>query len=71
MPIFLIGSVIGAFIGAFVGATVMELSRSRDGKWRGAVRVGYGALIGRLAGSAMKAMFGMAIATLALVSALG
>ena len=53
VPILLIGSVIGAFIGAFVGATVMELSRSRDGEWRGAVRVGYGALIGRLAGSAL------------------
>jgi uncharacterized protein YqgC (DUF456 family) len=68
IPIPLIGSVIGAFIGAFVGAAALELTRNPE--MRGALRVGWGAFLGRLAAAAMKSAVGVLIAALALVSAL-
>jgi uncharacterized protein YqgC (DUF456 family) len=72
VPIFIIGSVIGAFIGAFVGAAVLELTARKDWKneWGGAVRVGWGAFVGRLVAVAMKSGIGVAIAAIALLTAL-
>ena len=69
VPIFLIGSVIGAFVGAFVGAAAMELTRSRE--VRGALRVGWGAFVGRMVATAAKSAIGVAIAAVALLSAAG
>jgi uncharacterized protein len=73
VPVFLIGSVIGAFIGAFVGAALLELTVSREGQqpgWRGAVRVGWGAFLGRLVAVVIKSSVGVAIAAIALFVAL-
>ena len=71
VPVFIIGSVIGAFIGAFVGAALLELTARQEWKteWRGAVRVGWGAFLGRLVAVAMKSGIGVAIAAIALLTA--
>lgn len=73
VPVFLIGSVIGAFIGAFVGAALMELTvKGEDGtrrEWRGAMRVGWGAFIGRLVATVVKSSVGVAVAAIALIIA--
>lgn len=69
VPVFLVGSVIGAFVGAFAGAALMELTRSPDA--RAALRVGWGAFVGRLMAVAVKSAIGVAIAAIALLSALG
>lgn len=68
IPIPIIGSVIGAFIGAFVGAAVLEMTAGAEA--RSALRVGWGAFLGRLAAAAMKSAVGVLIAVIALVSAL-
>lgn len=68
-PLPVIGSVIGAFIGAFVGAALLEMTAGAEA--RAALRVGWGAFVGRLAAVAMKSCVGVLIAVLALVSALG
>ena len=68
-PVPVIGSVIGAFVGAFIGAAALELTANSE--LRGAMRVGWGAFLGRLAAAAMKSAVGVLIAALALVSALG
>jgi uncharacterized protein YqgC (DUF456 family) len=69
VPIFLIGSVIGAFVGAFAGAAAMELTRKSE--LRGALRVGWGAFVGRMVATAAKSAIGVAIAAVALLSAAG
>jgi uncharacterized protein YqgC (DUF456 family) len=69
VPIFLVGSVIGAFVGAFAGAALMELTRSPE--IRAALRVGWGAFVGRMVATAAKSAIGVAIAAVALLSALG
>jgi uncharacterized protein YqgC (DUF456 family) len=69
VPIFLVGSVIGAFVGAFAGAALLELTRSPDA--RAAMRVGWGAFVGRLVATAAKSAIGVAIAAVSLLSALG
>lgn len=69
VPIFLIGSVIGAFVGAFVGAAALEMTRSPE--VRGALRVGWGAFVGRLVAVAAKSAIAVAIGAVALLSALG
>ncbi|HYR11524.1 MAG TPA: DUF456 domain-containing protein [Longimicrobium sp.] len=69
VPIFLIGSVIGAFVGAFAGAALMELTRNPE--VRAALRVGWGAFVGRMVAVAAKSAIGAAIAAIALFSALG
>jgi hypothetical protein len=69
VPVFLVGSVIGAFVGAFAGAALMELTRSPDA--RAALRVGWGAFVGRLVATAAKSAIGVAIAAVALLSAIG
>ena len=72
VPIPIVGSVIGAFAGSFVGAAVLEMSRSADWRnpeWRSSLRVGWGAFIGRLVATAMKCGIGVAIAAVAVLSA--
>lgn len=72
VPVPIIGSVIGAFVGSFVGAAVMEMTRSKDWRnpeWRGAVRVGWGAFLGRLVATAVKSGIGVAVAAVAVLSA--
>jgi uncharacterized protein len=69
IPVPVVGSVIGAFAGAFVGAAAFELTRSPDA--RAALRVGWGAFVGRLVATAVKSAVGVAIAAAALFSALG
>lgn len=69
VPIFLVGSVIGAFVGAFAGAALLELTRSPE--IRAALRVGWGAFVGRMVAVAAKSAIGVAIAAIALLSALG
>lgn len=69
VPVFLIGSVIGAFVGAFAGAALMELTRSPE--IRAALRVGWGAFVGRMVATAAKSAIGVAIAAVALLSARG
>ena len=68
VPIPIIGSVIGAFVGAFAGAALLELTRSPE--IRGALRVGWGAFVGRMVAVAVKSGIGVAIAAIALISAL-
>jgi uncharacterized protein YqgC (DUF456 family) len=67
VPIPVIGSVIGAFVGAFVGAAALELTAGAEA--RNALRVGWGAFLGRLAAAAMKSAVGVLIAALALATA--
>jgi uncharacterized protein YqgC (DUF456 family) len=51
-PVPVIGSVIGAFVGAFAGAALLEMTKNPE--MRGALKVGWGAFLGRLAAVAMK-----------------
>lgn len=72
VPIPIVGSVIGAFAGSFVGAALLEMSRSADWRnpeWRTGMRVGWGAFIGRLVATALKCGIGVAIAAVAILSA--
>jgi uncharacterized protein YqgC (DUF456 family) len=69
IPIPIIGSVIGAFLGSFAGAALFELAGRSE--WRASVRVGWGALLGRVAAAAAKSALAVAAAVVALVSALG
>jgi uncharacterized protein YqgC (DUF456 family) len=52
VPVPIIGSVIGGFLGAFAGAAVFEYTRERASE--GAVRAGWGAVLGRAAAVALK-----------------
>jgi len=69
IPVPIIGSVIGAFIGAFVGAALLEMTAGAEA--RAALRVGWGAFVGRLAAVVMKSTVGVLIAVIALLSAMG
>lgn len=66
-PVPIVGSVVGAFIGAFAGAALLELTRS---EMRGALRAGWGAFLGRLAGVAMKSAVSVLIGVIAMLAAL-
>lgn len=68
VPVPIIGSVIGAFVGSFVGAALLELTTGRGAN--PALRAGWGALLGRVAATAVKVGIGIAIAVVALFSAL-
>lgn len=73
-PVPIVGNVIGAFVGAFAGAAILELTTGKDWRnpeWRAAMRVGWGAFVGRLVATAAKSAVGVAIAAVAVVSALG
>jgi uncharacterized protein YqgC (DUF456 family) len=67
VPVPIVGSVIGAFAGAFAGAYVAERTRKSDHAT--GTRVATGALVGRAAAAAIKTAFGLAIATLLVLSA--
>lgn len=58
IPIPLIGTVIGACLGAFIGATGWELTRQREEGIEGAVRVGFGAALGKVGGLLAKSITG-------------
>jgi hypothetical protein len=68
IPLPIVGSVVGAFIGAFAGAAVLELTKNPE--MRGAMRVGWGAFLGRLAAAAMKSAVSVLIGVVAVAAAL-
>ncbi len=55
-----LGAIPGALCGAFAAAVLMELLRGRPSAQ--AVRAGWGTLLGRLAGTVIKGLFGLAMA---------
>src|SRR5918994_6718638 len=57
VPIPILGSVVGGFVGAFVGAALFEYTRARHSE--GAVKAGWGALLGRAAAAAGKMALGV------------
>jgi uncharacterized protein YqgC (DUF456 family) len=67
VPVPVIGSVIGALIGAFAGATLFEYSATW--KVHGALRVGWGALLGRVAANTAKIGVGLVMAVVAMWAA--
>lgn len=67
VPVPVIGSVIGALIGAFAGATLFEYSATW--KVHGALRVGWGALLGRVAANTAKIAVGLVMAVVAMWAA--
>lgn len=62
VPVAVIGSVIGAFVGSFIGAALFEYSYSRHPGV--ATRAGWGAVVGRAAGAAVKIALGLVIAVI-------
>ena len=68
VPVPIVGSMIGAFLGSFAGAVVFEYSLSRTPAT--AVRVGWGAVVGRATAAAAKIALGVVIAVLGLFAAL-
>ncbi|MDP9349293.1 MAG: DUF456 domain-containing protein, partial [Gemmatimonadota bacterium] len=69
LPVPIVGSVIGGFLGSFVGALLFQLTVER--KLGPALRTGWGALLGRLAATAVKSGVGVAVAAVALLTAIG
>jgi len=67
VPVPVVGSVIGAFLGSFAGAALFEYTSRRE--LPGSLRVGWGALLGRVAATAVKSGLGVAVAALALLTA--
>ena len=68
VPVAIIGSVIGAFIGSFIGAALFEYTYSRHAGV--ATRAGWGAVVGRAAGAAVKIALGIVIAVIGLFAVL-
>jgi len=68
VPVAIIGSVIGAFLGSFIGAALFEYTLSRHAGV--ATRAGWGAVVGRAAGAAVKIALGLAIVVVGLFAAL-
>jgi len=68
VPVPIVGSVVGGFVGAFLGAAVFEYSRAR--RSGGAVRAGWGAVLGRAAAAAVKMAVGVVMVVGALFVAL-
>jgi uncharacterized protein YqgC (DUF456 family) len=67
-PIFpVVGTIFGACFGAFLGAAILELT---DRDFVHAMRVGYGAAKGRLAGIVIKLGFGIVMLLIILIAAL-
>ncbi len=69
VPIPIVGSVIGAFVGSFVGAAAFEYTAQKN--LQPSLRAGWGALIGRLAATAVKTGIGVAVLAISLFAALG
>jgi uncharacterized protein YqgC (DUF456 family) len=59
-PVPIVGPLVGAFVGSFAGALFGELSSG--GTHRESARVAWGALLGRVAATAVKMAIGCAIA---------
>jgi uncharacterized protein len=68
VPVPLLGSVFGAVVGSFLGAAALELTTGRGGG--AAARVGWGAMLGRIAATAAKGGIGVVIAVFTLLVAL-
>jgi uncharacterized protein YqgC (DUF456 family) len=68
-PVPIVGPLIGAFAGSFAGALFGELSSG--GTRKESARVAWGALLGRVAATAMKMAIGCAIAAWIFFAALG
>lgn len=62
VPVAIVGSVLGAFLGSFVGAALFEYTVSRRATV--ATRAGWGAVLGRAAGAAVKIALGVVIAVI-------
>lgn len=63
-----IGAVIGAFAGAFAGAILMELSQGK--KMDEAIKSGWGAFLGRVAGTISKGALGIAMIAITVLAVL-
>lgn len=68
VPVPVIGSVIGGFFGAFLGAALFEYSRARRSE--GAVRAGWGAVLGRAVAAGVKMGIGVVIVVIGVFAAL-
>ncbi|MBW3627757.1 MAG: DUF456 domain-containing protein [Gemmatimonadetes bacterium] len=66
-PLPLLGSVFGAMFGAFLGAFLLELTTGRGAS--PALRAGWGAFLGRVVATAMKAGVGVVILVLTVIVA--
>jgi uncharacterized protein len=69
LPIPLLGSIFGAMLGSFLGAFLLELTTGRGAE--PALRAGWGAFIGRIVATAMKAAVGVIILVLSVIAAIG
>ena len=67
VPVPVVGSVVGGFVGAFAGATLFEYSAARRSE--GAVRAGWGAVLGRAVAVGVKMGIGVMLVALSLWSA--
>lgn len=68
VPVPVIGSVIGGFVGAFLGAALFEYSKARHSE--GAVRAGWGAVLGRAVAAGVKMGVGIVIVVIGVFAAL-
>ena len=68
VPVPVIGSVIGGFVGAFLGAALFEYSKARHSE--GAVRAGWGAVLGRAVAAGVKMGVGVVIVVMGVFAAL-
>ena len=68
VPVPIIGSVIGAFLGAFAGAAAFEYLGASS--LERAARAGWGAVLGRVFGAAVKVALGVVIAVVGAVAVL-
>ena len=55
-----VGPVVGAFLGAFIAVVLYEQRQKQN--WREALRAGWGTLLGRVAGIALKMVVGVGMA---------
>ena len=67
VPVPVIGSVIGALIGSFAGAALFEYTAT--GQTNTALRVGWGAFLGRVAANTAKIAVGLVMAVVAMWAA--
>jgi uncharacterized protein len=68
VPVPVIGSIIGGFLGAFLGAALLEYSKARHSE--GAVRAGWGAVLGRAIAAGVKMGVGIVILVIGVFAAL-
>jgi len=60
VPLNVLGPVVGAFLGAFIAVVLYEHHKKQN--WGEALRAGWGTLLGRLAGIALKMVVGVGMA---------